>query len=121
MNLHDGIGPELIGGMTSKCCAQAPVQSQNLLDELRARLREVQERTRHMISDLSPPGLYDLGLCPALQWLAIYLRTHQNLQVVLDCRVRAEFVDVDIRVLRLRDAGAARISGARAPPASVLR
>ena len=101
VDLHDGIGQELIGmGMTLEVLrAQAPVQSQNLLDELRTRLREVQERTRHMISDLSPPGLYDLGLCPALQWLAIYLRTHQNLQVVLDCRVREEFVDVDIRVL----------------------
>jgi signal transduction histidine kinase len=101
IDLHDGIGQELIGmGMTLEALrAQAPVQSQTLLDELRARLREVQERTRHMISDLSPPGLYDLGLCPALQWLAIYLRTHQKLQVVLECRVREEFVDVEMRVL----------------------
>jgi signal transduction histidine kinase len=101
VDLHDGIGQELIGmGMTLEVLrAQAPVQSQGLLDDLRARLREVQERTRHMISDLSPPGLYDLGLCPALQWLAIYLRTHEKLQVTLDCRVREELVDVDMRVL----------------------
>jgi signal transduction histidine kinase len=101
VDLHDGIGQELIGmGMTLEVLrAQAPAQSQNLLDELRTRLREVQERTRHMISDLSPPGLYDLGLCPALQWLAIYLRTHEKLQVVLDCRVREELVDVEMRVL----------------------
>jgi signal transduction histidine kinase len=101
VDLHDGIGQELIGmGMTLEVLrAQAPVQSQKLLDELRTRLREVQERTRHMISDLSPPGLYDLGLCPALQWLAIYLRTHEKLQVVLDCRVREELVDVEMRVL----------------------
>jgi signal transduction histidine kinase len=101
VDLHDGIGQELIGmGMTLEVLrAQAPVQSQALLDELRTRLREVQERTRHMISDLSPPGLYDLGLCPALQWLAIYLRTHEKLQVVLDCRVREELVDVEMRVL----------------------
>ncbi len=101
VDLHDGIGQELIGmGMTLEVLrAQAPAQSQGLLDELRTRLREVQERTRHMISDLSPPGLYDLGLCPALQWLAIYLRTHEKLQVVLDCRVREELVDVDMRVL----------------------
>ena len=101
VDLHDGIGQELIGmGMTLEVLrAQAPRQSQSLLDELRTRLREVQERTRHMISDLSPPGLYDLGLCPALQWLAIYLRTHEKLQVELDCRVREELVDVDMRVL----------------------
>jgi signal transduction histidine kinase len=101
VDLHDGIGQELIGmGMTLEVLrAQAPVNSQALLDELRTRLREVQERTRHMISDLSPPGLYDLGLCPALQWLAIYLRTHEKLQVALDCRVREELVDVEMRVL----------------------
>ncbi len=78
---------------------QAPAQSQLLLDELRVRLREVQERTRHMISDLSPPGLYDLGLCPALQWLSIYMRSHEKLQVELDCRVREELVELDMRVL----------------------
>jgi signal transduction histidine kinase len=101
VDLHDGIGQELIGmGMTLEVLrAQAPAQSQLLLDELRARLREVQERTRHMISDLSPPGLYDLGLCPALQWLAIYLRTHEKLHVDLDCRVREELIDLDLRVL----------------------
>ncbi|MEO8306466.1 MAG: ATP-binding protein [Pseudomonadota bacterium] len=101
VDLHDGIGQELIGmGMALEVLrAQAPEQSKGLLDELRMRLREVQERTRHMISDLSPPGLYDLGLCPALQWLAIYLRTHEKLQVELDCRVREELVDVDLRVL----------------------
>jgi signal transduction histidine kinase len=101
IDLHDGIGQELIGmAMTLEVLrSQAPTQSQNLLDDLRSRLREVQERTRHMISDLSPPGLYDLGLCPALQWLAIYLHTHQKLQVMLDCRVREEFVDVETRVL----------------------
>jgi signal transduction histidine kinase len=101
VDLHDGIGQELIGmGMTLEVLrAQAPAQSQALLDELRVRLREVQERTRHMISDLSPPGLYDLGLCPALQWLSIYLRTHEKLQVELDCKVREEFVDLELRVL----------------------
>ena len=101
VDLHDGIGQELIGmGMTLEVLrAQAPAQSQPLLDELRARLREVQERTRHMISDLSPPGLYDLGLCPALQWLSIYMRSHEKLQVELECHVREELVELDTRVL----------------------
>jgi signal transduction histidine kinase len=70
-----------------------------LIDEVRARLREVQERTRHMISDLSPPGLYELGLGPALQWLAVYVRGRDGLQVHLDADVREASVKLEMRVL----------------------
>jgi signal transduction histidine kinase len=52
-----------------------------------------------MISDLSPPGLYDLGLVPALQWLTVYLRKHNNLEVQLDCDVREEMISIETRVL----------------------
>ena len=77
----------------------APPDVRLLLDEVRVRLRDVQERTRHVISDLSPPGLYDLGLAPALQWLAVYLRGHDRLQVDLDARVKEEAIKLDVRVL----------------------
>ena len=70
-----------------------------LVDEVRARLRDVQERTRQMITDLSPPGLYDLGLVPALQWLVVYMRGHDGLSVELDADVREEWIKLDIRVL----------------------
>jgi signal transduction histidine kinase len=70
-----------------------------LLDEVRVRLREVQDRTRHMISDLSPPGLYDLGLAPALQWLSVYVRGHDRLHVELDTRVSEDKLKLEMRVL----------------------
>ncbi len=63
------------------------------------RLHRVQQRTRDMISDLSPPGLYDLGLLPALQWLVVYLRGHDQLQVELDGTVEENLVSTDLRVL----------------------
>jgi signal transduction histidine kinase len=59
----------------------------------------VQERTRHMISDLSPPGLYELGLAPALQWLALYVRAHDQLHVDLAVNVNEDAIRLEFRVL----------------------
>jgi signal transduction histidine kinase len=101
VDLHDGIGQSLVGmSMTLEVAREhAPPDVRMLLDEVRGRLREVQERTRHMISDLSPPGLYDLGLAPALQWLSVYVRGHDRLHVELETRVREDVLKLDIRVL----------------------
>jgi len=100
-DLHAGIGQELTAmGLVLTVLGRelAPAQRAQL-DELRGRLHGVQERTREMISDLSPPGLYDLGLVPALQWLAVYLRTHNRLRVELDCEVEEPALPGELRVL----------------------
>lgn len=101
VDLHDGIGQSLVGmAMTLEVVSRSASPDLKLMiDEVRGRLREVQERTRHMISDLSPPGLYDLGLVPALQWLVVYARTHDRLHVELDARVREEALRLEMRVL----------------------
>ncbi|MET0279886.1 MAG: MASE1 domain-containing protein [Steroidobacteraceae bacterium] len=101
VDLHDGIGQSLVGmAMTLDVARQhSPADVRLLIDEVRVRLREVQERTRHMISDLSPPGLYELGLAPALQWLAVYMRGQDRLHVELEARVREEFIKIETRVL----------------------
>ena len=101
VDLHDGIGQSLVGmAMTLDVARQsAPSDVALLLDEVRTRLREVQERTRQMITDLSPPGLYDLGLMPALQWLAVYIRGHDKLKVELIGELREEWIKLDMRIL----------------------
>lgn len=101
IDLHDGIGQSLVGmGMTLQVAAeQAPPDLRLLLDDVRQRLRDVQERTSRMISDLSPPGLYDLGLVPALQWLALYVRAHDRLHVELKTRVNEGAIRLEFRVL----------------------
>jgi len=101
VDLHDGIGQSLVGmAMTLEAASRGASPDLKLLvDEVRTRLRDVQERTRHMISDLSPPGLYDLGLVPALQWLIVYVRGRDQLHVELDARVREESVRLETRVL----------------------
>ena len=101
VDLHDGIGQSLVGmGMTLNVAREkASPEAQLLIDEVRVRLHEVQERTRHMISDLSPPGLYELGLGPALQWLAVYLRGQDKLEVSLQLDLREDAVRLETRVL----------------------
>ncbi|MEY2853532.1 MAG: hypothetical protein RL030_664, partial [Pseudomonadota bacterium] len=101
VDLHDGIGQSLVTmNMTlevARTQSQPPVRS--LLEDVKTLLRDVQERTRSMIADLSPPGLYDLGLEPALQWLAVYARQHDQLQVELETKLREDAIPIEMRVL----------------------
>jgi signal transduction histidine kinase len=101
VDLHDGIGQSLAGmAMTLDVARQhASPEVKRLIEEVRLRLREVQDRTRHMISDLSPPGLYELGLEPALQWLAVYMKSHDRLHVDMDVTVNEEHIPLEVRVL----------------------
>ncbi len=101
VDLHDGIGQTLVGMLMMIDSERAHVtpETRRLLDEMGQRLREVQEATRRMISDLSPPGLYDLGLVPALQWLTVYLRNQNGLEVRLVCDFREERIAIETRVL----------------------
>jgi signal transduction histidine kinase len=101
VDLHDGIGQSLAGmAMTLDVARQqAPPEVKGLIEEVRARLREVQDRTRHMISDLSPPGLYELGLEPALQWLSVYMKGHDRLHVDMKTEVRESYIPLETRVL----------------------
>ena len=100
VDLHDGIGQSLTGMAMSLEVArmQAP-QIGSLLDDVRINLRRVQEHTRNMIADLSPPGLYELGLEPALQWLVVHFRSQDKLRVQLHCEVQEDAISMDLRVL----------------------
>ncbi len=91
-----------MGMMLTVLGGQLPPEQRAKVDEFRGRLHRVQQRTRDMISDLSPPGLYDLGLMPALQWLVVYLRGHDNLQIQLDGTVDEAAVPTELRVLVFR-------------------
>ena len=101
VDLHDGIGQTLAGMLMIVEVArqQSASDVQKLLDDLRARLREIQDLTRRMISDMSPPGLYDLGLEAALQWLGAHMRVESNLTVQLYCRLVERRLRLDTRVL----------------------
>jgi signal transduction histidine kinase len=101
VDLHDGIGQQLVGlSMTlDALVARAPPEIRLLLGEATSTVREVQAIAQRVIADLSPPGLYELGLEPALKWLSVYMRTKDNLQVELHAAADESGIDIDLRVL----------------------
>jgi signal transduction histidine kinase len=101
VDLHDGIGQQLVGlSMTLQAVAgRSPPELRLLLSEAQHTVNEVQAIAQRVIADLSPPGLYELGLGAALQWLAVYMRGKDNLQVDLNVEVEDTAIDIDTRVL----------------------
>ena len=101
VDLHDGIGQQLVGlALTlDAAAARAPPETRLLLGEASHTLRQVHASTQRVIADLSPPGLYELGLEPALQWLAVYMRGRDNLQVILHVSVDDRGFDLEMRIL----------------------
>jgi signal transduction histidine kinase len=101
VDLHDGIGQQLVGlAMTVEAAAsRATPEVRLLLGEAAHTVHEVQSITQRVIADLSPPGLYDLGLEPALKWLSVYMRGKDNLEVDLKVAPEAASYDLDLRVL----------------------
>jgi signal transduction histidine kinase len=101
VDLHDGIGQQLVGlSMTLQAVSgRLPPELRLLLSEAQHTVKEVQAIAQRVIADLSPPGLYELGLGAALQWLAVYMRTKDNLQVDLHVEVDDEAIDIETRVL----------------------
>jgi signal transduction histidine kinase len=101
VDLHDGIGQQLFGlALTlDAAAARAPPETRLLLGEASHTLRQVHGSTQRVIADLSPPGLYELGLEPALQWLAVYMRGRDNLQVLLHVNVDDRAFDLEMRIL----------------------
>jgi signal transduction histidine kinase len=101
VDLHDGIGQQLVGlSMTlDALVARSPPEIRLLLSEATNTVREVQAIAQRVIADLSPPGLYELGLEPALKWLSVYMRSKDNLQVDLNVTAEEASIDIDLRVL----------------------
>ena len=101
VDLHDGIGQQLVGlSMTlDSLVRRSPPEIRLLLGEATNTVREVQAIAQRVIADLSPPGLYELGLEPALKWLSVYMRSKDNLQVELRVDADETGIDIDMRVL----------------------
>jgi signal transduction histidine kinase len=101
VDLHDGIGQQLVAlSMTLDALVRrSPSEIRLLLSEATNTVREVQAIAQRVIADLSPPGLYELGLEPALKWLSVYMRSKDNLQVDLKVAAADSDIDIDLRVL----------------------
>ena len=84
--LHDDLGQRLVAvrfkiESALPNCSEAAVTDLNLAIEF---LDDAQQTVRSMSFQLSPPILHDLGLVPALHWLARELARSYGLQVEID-------------------------------------
>jgi signal transduction histidine kinase len=104
VDLHDGIGQQLTGLALTLEAAAAHSQPEVrlLLSEATHTLRQIHAITQRVIADLSPPGLYELGLEAALQWLSVYMRGRDGLQLDLQISVDDSALDLELRILAFK-------------------
>ncbi|MDX1431963.1 MAG: PAS domain S-box protein [Gammaproteobacteria bacterium] len=87
--LHDGAVQNLglarikLGSLRSRVL---DVRDSDDVEEVRALLDRSIREVRSLVAELSPPMLYELGLEPAVEWLAERFRTRHG----LDCEVEVE-------------------------------
>ncbi len=101
VSLRDGVERQLaqLSTIVDAISSRSPAGLRQLLDNVRATLGEAQEHTGRLIADVSPPGLYDIGLRAALQWLAIYMRGHNGLHVALSVNLNEQSLSLETRIL----------------------
>ncbi len=104
VDLHDGIGQQLAGlALTLDASAvHAPPDVRLVLNQATRTLRDIHAMTQRVIADLSPPGLYELGLEAALKWLSVYTRSRDGLQVDLQVSADDSAFDLDLRILAFK-------------------
>ena len=84
--LHDEAGQLLMGVhfALERLTGVLPAASQSLVEDVRARLADVEEQLRRLSHELRPPMLDILGLLPALQFLAQGVAQRSGLAVVVE-------------------------------------
>ena len=100
-DLHDGIGQNL----SAIIMWQASVREKKdeheraeMLDHIRFAAMESLQWTRAIIADLSPPGLYDMGLPSAINWLVGRVCERHGLKVVVERCELPDELGLDIKV-----------------------
>lgn len=102
--LHDRIGQELalikMRLESVRGCARED-EHNRVIDQVCALAAEVLQRTRTLTFEISPPILHELGLAPAVEWLADYTRSQHGLPVEVDAEP-VPSIEEDIAALVFR-------------------
>ncbi len=72
------------------------------MEEIRKLIEESIRYTRSLVFELSPPILYDLGLEPAMEWLAEHMEQQYGLVVTVEDDAQPKPLDNEGRVLLFR-------------------
>jgi signal transduction histidine kinase len=106
IDLHDGLAQLLVAAKMRlqglKRSAAASPEAAPEIDAIEDILEDASASTRGVIADLSPPGLYELGLPPAMRWLAEQMESRHDLQVGVRYGPGLENLSEDLRVTAFR-------------------
>ncbi len=100
VDLHDGVG-QLLAALRLNLGAirnSDPRGNDALLTESEEILAQIEASAREVIADLSPPGLYDLGLRVALEWQAARVAAEHALRTQLTVQLADDGLDIEWRV-----------------------
>jgi signal transduction histidine kinase len=104
VDLHDGVG-QLLAALQLNLSAirrSDPRSTDDLLAESEVILAKIQTSAREVIADLSPPGLYDLGLQLALEWQAARFAEKYQMKTALAVQVPRDGLDIGWRVFAFK-------------------
>lgn len=98
-DLHDGVGQYLAVSKLklSKAAESAHGRNRERIQEVLELLGQAIADTRSLTARLSPRVLDEIGLAPALQWLAEQGRGRYGLQVEFSCGEKTEVRDAQLR------------------------
>lgn len=102
--LHDRIGQELalikLRLDSVRGCARDDEQNR-VIDDVCDLAADIMQRTRTLTFEISPPILHELGLAPAIEWLADHVRAQHGLAVEVDAEP-IPAIEEDIKALVFR-------------------
>jgi PAS domain S-box-containing protein len=123
VDLHDGLSQTIaltqIKLSALRGCVDA--KQQKAVDVIRDLVEQANRTARSISFELSPPILHDLGLEPAVQWLAENIHERYGLQVVLEDDGQPKPADEMTRVILFRSIRELLINAAKHAQAQRVR
>jgi signal transduction histidine kinase len=123
LDLHDGLS-QTIALVKIRIAALelgATRAQANSLREIGLLIEQANHAARSVSFELSPPVLHDLGLEPALEWLAENISARYGLQVVFEDDARSKPTDDRTRIIVFRSIRELLINAAKHSKAQVVR
>jgi len=104
MDLHDGLSQTIALAQIKLSALRTSMHGKlkKPLDEIEALIDQTNRSARAISFELSPPVLHDLGLEPALQWLAENIHARYGIEIVLEDDGKPKPADEKTRIILFR-------------------
>jgi PAS domain S-box-containing protein len=99
--LHDNVGQVLAvcNLRLASTLDQAPSNLKDRLEELSGMVQKLNDETNSLMFQLSPPVLYDLGLEPAIEELAIWFQQQNDIPINVEWDGQTKPLGIELRII----------------------